>query len=37
MNQERLSSITILSIESELVGQIDFSKIIANFAELNPI
>ena len=34
MGQERLSSLAILSIESELVRQIDFSTLIANFAEL---
>ena len=34
MGQVRLSSLTILSIESELVRQIDFSKLIANFAEV---
>ena len=35
MGQECLSSLAILSIESELVRQIDFSTLIANFAELN--
>ena len=30
----RLSTLTILSIESEHVRQIDFSKLIANFAEV---
>ena len=34
MGQKRLSSLAILSIESELVRQIDFSTLIANFAEL---
>ena len=34
MGQERLSSLAILSIESELVRQIDFSTLIANLTEL---
>ena len=34
MGQERLSSLAMLNIESELVREIDYSKLIANFAEL---
>lgn len=32
MSQERLSGLTLLSIEKELLEEIDYTKIINNFA-----
>ena len=35
MVQERLSSMTILSIETEIAGKLDYDKVIDKFADTN--